>query len=112
MKLIALNALAFSLILVAGCQSTSEFQYTGGQIGNVRARILDKYPWLDGASKDIIQTNAPKIDNTIVPHGVSIFTYSWTISSNRVVALRVVHSSYMWWKRENASVSISQNPGD
>ena len=89
---------------MVGCESTSELRLTPERVERARVRVLDQLPDLDSPSRDMIRTNAPKTAFVGLPFG-GAYTFSWTISSNRVARLDVNNSLE---HLESASVRIQE----
>ena len=84
----AFLALCLAALLFAGCASSQSSRPRADSpevIEQVRSRVL-QLPTLDTASREIVQTTAPKIWFVGVPFGGD-YTFQWLITSNRTVEL-------------------------
>ena len=82
-------ALSLAAFLFGGCASSQSSRPRADSpevIERVRSRVLDQSSTLDAASRETIQTTAPKIWFVGVPFGGN-YTFEWQIASNRVVTL-------------------------
>ena len=81
-------ALCLAAFLFTGCASSQSSRPRADSpevIEQVRSRVL-QLPTLDTASREVIQTTAPKIWFVGVPFGGD-YTFQWLITSNRTVEL-------------------------
>jgi hypothetical protein len=82
--------LLFAVFLCASCESPEQASRRQEQreqsIEQARLRVLDQLPNLDGASREMIRTNAPRIEYVGAPFGGS-YWLCWAISSNRTAVL-------------------------
>ena len=86
--------LAFAAMLCMSCESPRVSRPRADSsetIERVRTRVLDQMPTLDGDSREMIRTNAPKITFRGVPFG-GVYYFQWAVSSNRMVSLDTLHS--------------------
>jgi hypothetical protein len=91
---ISVLLLASAAILDASCAGprASRLRADSPQvIEQARIRVLDQLPALDAASREMIQTGAPRIEFVGAPFGGS-YWFCWTISSNRTAVLNAFSS--------------------
>ena len=81
--------LCFTACLIVGCESSQAPRQRADSpevIARARNRVLGQLPDLDAASRDMVQTNAPKIRFSGVPFGGD-YIFEWMITSNRTVTV-------------------------
>lgn len=85
----AILAILFAACFFVGCASTQSSRlraYSPDVVEQVRSRVLDQLPTLDAASREMIQTNTPRILFVSLPFGGD-YTFRWMITSDRIVEL-------------------------
>ena len=88
--LLTFLALGLAAGLFFGCASSQSSRPRADSpeiIEQVRSRVLHQCPTLDAASRETIQTSAPKIWFVGLPFGGD-YTFQWMITSNRTVELQ------------------------
>jgi hypothetical protein len=81
-------------MLLASCASPDSSRLRANSpavIEQARIRVLAQLPDLDNASRDMIRTNAPRIEFVGVPFGGD-YWFCWTITSNRTAVLHAFSS--------------------
>ena len=86
--LLTFLAVCLTASLMWGCASSQSSRRADSPevIEQARVRVLDQLPALDTASREMIQTGAPRIEYVGAPFGGS-YWFCWTITSNRTAVL-------------------------
>ena len=81
--------LAICAFLLVGCETPRAPRLRADSpevIEQARLRVLDQLPVPDSESREMVRTNAPRINYVGIVFG-DTYLYSWTISSNRTAVL-------------------------
>ena len=92
--LLTFLALGIAASLYCGCASSQSSRPRADSpevIEQARVRVLDQLPALDTASREMIQTGAPRIEYVGAPFGGS-YWFCWAITSNRTAVLHAFSS--------------------